>query len=613
MMCGIAAFFAMNHGRMDEARATLHRVDEAMADRGPDGHGLWVAENGVVGLAHRRLAIIDPGPSAAQPMRDELSGNRITFNGEIYNFLSLRLEMEDQGIRFCTRSDTEVLLKLYSLYGEGMLGRLRGMFAFVIWDEKRGRLFGARDPYGIKPLYWANDGKVMWFASQVRALKKAGIGGDPAAVGAYGFLLWGSIPEPFTFYEGIEAIPAGHCFVVDRGDSRPQVRSYASLPQILSCSDPSDSSDAAIGSLIRSAVQESVESHLVADVPVGLFLSAGLDSSVVAACLPQKVRAQTRTITLAFEGYRGTDDETLLSSRLAARLGLSHQIIEVGQSELGRETGRFFGAMDQPSVDGLNMFLVSAAAHRLGIKACLSGVGADELFGGYATFDRVRLAVTWTRFIQSFVGKKRGSRIIACIVARLFPNKRNRRHLESRLNSTVTGAYELSRLIFAPDEIEELAGKGFWDGVDKDIFVQTLEWCVTPMPQGSGAATVCLESQMYLKNQLLRDADWAGMANAVEVRTPFVDIRLFERVAPRLWSGSQHHRKMELFRPAFGDTLLPEYFKRKKTGFAVPSIARMLEETPELGGWKKHPFLQRPDCHWSRRWCYTVWERFGQS
>ena len=208
-MCGLAAIFSYADGAPPIDREELERINEHMISRGPDGEGLWMSEDGRIGLAHRRLAIIDPGPSGAQPMA--FQGNHITFNGEIYNFRDLRQQLIAQGRNLKTNSDTEVLLQLYDRDGPDMLNRLRGMFAFAIWDEARQGLFMARDPYGIKPLYYADDGKTLRVASQVKALRAGGaISNAPNPAGHVGFFTLGYVPEPHTIFADIKALPAGN-------------------------------------------------------------------------------------------------------------------------------------------------------------------------------------------------------------------------------------------------------------------------------------------------------------------------------------------------------------------------------------------------------------------
>lgn len=279
-MCGIAGIWAYSGGpRVD--RDELHRMRDAMASRGPDGAGIWTAESQDVGLAHRRLAIIDLSEAGAQPMRDPDTGNVIVYNGEIYNYRALRERLLAQGVKFRSSSDTEVLLHMYRLYGEALVEHLRGMFAFAIWDAREQALFLARDPLGIKPLYYADDGKTFRFASQVKALAAGGaISTTPSAAGWVGFYIWGHVPEPWTWLAAVRALPAGCTLTVRRGGPAPAPRRYFDLCEEIVRAESSPVPDRDAVEEALDAVSDSVRHHLVADVPVGVFLSSGRDSTL---------------------------------------------------------------------------------------------------------------------------------------------------------------------------------------------------------------------------------------------------------------------------------------------------------------------------------------------
>ena len=278
-MCGIGGQFAYYGQALSEDLAPLERMSLRMRPRGPDGSGMLVSDDRRVGLVHRRLAIIDLSEAGVQPMHDPSTGLTIVFNGEIYNYRQLRAELAGLGHMFRSNSDTEVLLKLYAEHGREMLGKLRGMFAFALWDERRGRLLLARDPFGIKPLYIADDGHTLRFASQVKALLATGkIETSPDPAGETGFFLWGHIPEPFTLYREIRALPPGTSLSIDR-EGVKRVHQYFSLPRRMEALEPltsAKSSDEA-RAVLSEALRESVRYHLISDVSVGVFLSSGLE------------------------------------------------------------------------------------------------------------------------------------------------------------------------------------------------------------------------------------------------------------------------------------------------------------------------------------------------
>jgi len=276
-MCGIAGIFAYREAAAPVDADELLRIRDSMRRRGPDGEGLWRQDAGRAGLAHRRLAIIDLSAAAAQPMVSADGRYRIAFNGEIYNYRELRRELEAAGLRFVTNSDTEVLLQLYAMQGEAMLPRLRGMYAFAVWDELERRLFLARDPFGIKPLYYADTGGALRFASQVKALLAGGgLRATPDAAGWAGFYIWGAVPEPLTTCEQVKALPAGAWLTVEPGKS-PAIGFHYSLADEIGRAAATANGPAQDAAGLQRALEDSVAAHLVADVPVGMFLPAGVD------------------------------------------------------------------------------------------------------------------------------------------------------------------------------------------------------------------------------------------------------------------------------------------------------------------------------------------------
>ena len=299
-MCGINGIFAYHYAANPIDRDELVRTRDHMAARGPDGKGEWISEDGHVGFGHRRLSIIDLSEAGAQPMTSADGKLVVTFNGEIYNYRSLRKRLEAKGRVFRSQSDTEVLLHLYVEKGEAMVHDLRGMFAFAIWDSERKRLFLARDPYGIKPLYYADDGWTLRFASQVKALLAGGkVSRDPEPAGQVGFYLWGSVPEPFTTFRQIRILPAGCTAVVDRiGMHSPN--HYDSIAAVYcdaeARSETSKPKDRV--AKIGTALLDSVRHHLIADVPVGAFLSAGIDSGAIVGLMRDAGQNDIQTVTL---------------------------------------------------------------------------------------------------------------------------------------------------------------------------------------------------------------------------------------------------------------------------------------------------------------------------
>jgi asparagine synthase (glutamine-hydrolysing) len=361
-MCGIAGIFAYRMSADSVDTAELRLMRDYMAARGPDGAGDWIAPDGRVGLGHRRLSIIDLSDHAAQPMQSSDGKLVVTFNGEIYNHAALRAELEAKGYAFRTHSDTEVLLQLYAAKGATMVDDLRGMFAFAIWDVEKAGLFLARDPYGVKPLYFTDDGSTLRFASQVKAIHAGGrILPDPDPAAWVGFYLFGSVPEPFTTCRQIRSLPAGTTLWVDIKGTR-QARSYFQISKtfIAAEDNPIELPSLQLQERVRAALIDSVRHHMVADVPVGIFLSAGIDSAALLGLMRDTGQSDIDAITLTYQEYRGThNDEAPLAAMVAARYGSRHRIRVVTETEFRSDLPLIFEAMDQPTIDGLNTWFVA--------------------------------------------------------------------------------------------------------------------------------------------------------------------------------------------------------------------------------------------------------------
>lgn len=553
-MCGINGILRLTDFAPALDREELIRTRDAMTARGPDGCGAWFSDDGRVGLGSRRLAILDVTEAGAQPMASADGRYRIVLNGEIYNFWELRRALEEEGVRFHSRSDTEVLLALYAREGAAMLSRLRGMYGLAIWDEKEASLLLARDPLGIKPLYLAEEGGVLRFASQLKALEAGGAVSravDPAGVA--GFLLWGSVPEPFTLRRAVKALPAGHHVVV-RDGRVGEPRPHGTEP-----SEPLEP---------EAAVEDSVRAHLVSDVPVAVFLSAGLDSGVIAALACRHLPEPPATFTLRFDVLEGTwRDEGPAAAEVARALGTRHLERRVGRSDFAALWPEALAAMDQPSIDGFNTFLVSRAAHEAGLKVVLSGLGGDELFGSYPSFTDVpRLARTAGR-----ASRVPGLAAAWPGLARLTGRPKLAGLL--RYGRTLPGAWFLRRGLFLPEELPRLMGRAAAEeGLARYDPVADAARALAAANGSAGdpwVAVHAMETSRYMRNQLLRDSDWASMASSVELRVPFVDAWLRARLAAHGFEPARSRGKADLARRLAPE--LPEsLWRRPKSGFYIP-------------------------------------------
>jgi asparagine synthase (glutamine-hydrolysing) len=597
-MCGIVAIVALNGRAPKVDQEELLRIRDGMASRGPDGHGIWISPDGRVGFAHRRLAIIDLSAAAAQPMLSSDRDRVIIFNGEIYNHRELRELLPNAGAGLRTTSDTEVLLELYATMGTAMLPLLRGMFAFALYDIPARRVLLARDLYGVKPLYIAADAGSVRIASQVRALLAGGRVSrrqDPA--GVVGFFLRGSVPEPFTLYERIRALPAGsYAWVDERGVSEP--RPYASIAAILAeaVRDPAAISEPERVERMRNAFLESVRYHLVADVRVGAFLSSGRDSTSIIGLARDAGAADLKTVTLAFTEYQGTArDEAPLAEEVAHYYGTDHTSRLISKDEFQREFPKVIEAMDQPTVDGVNSYFVSRAVAEVGIKVALSGTGGDELLGGYFTFWKMPLATRVWGIPARVPGL--GDAVLALYRA-LAPKHSVRISPKSgaviKYARDYPSAYFVLRAMYMPWELAEIVGQDVArEGMRRldpiGLFARGLD----PDPGRAFERVVALDSRFYMRDQLLRDTDWASMAHSLEVRVPLVEAHLLRAVAPLLVRARGDRKR---YLPASPAKPLPHaVFTRKKTGFSVPLRQWVLGSTP---GSKGSEFAMRG---WARR------------
>lgn len=578
-------------------------MNDRMAARGPDGFRQWVGADERIGLAHRRLAIIDLSEGGAQPKHSADGRLTITFNGEIYNYRELRAELQAKGYKFDSGSDSEVLLQLYADCGPAMVGRLRGMFAFGLWDARSRQLLLARDPLGIKPLYWADDGWTLRFASQAKALLAGGaVSRDPDPAGIVGFHLLGSVPEPFTVWRGIRALPAGTTMVVDATGPGAASRYHDVAGALVARASVAERDPATASARIAAAVHESVRYHVVADVPVGVFLSAGVDSGALLGCMAQLGARDISALTLAFAEFKGTSlDEAPLAAEVAAHYGARHIVRTIDRAEFEYDLPAILDAMDLPSIDGINTWFVAKAAHEAGIKVALSGLGADECFGGYPSFVDVPRSVRWLRPFGWLPGIGRLARhgMSAAIAAGAGIHPKMAGLLE--YGGSWAGAYLLRRSVYMPWELDELLDPALLkEGMRRLAPLGLIGGELRDRgPLGDFDRVATLETTLYMRNQLLRDADWAGMAHSVEIRVPYVDPFFLAALPPGEVLASTKAKEAIADIPA--PPLPPASRNRSKTGFSTP-VGRWLGDAAGA------PAAAIDLSAASRAWALRVWQ-----
>ncbi len=568
-MCGVAAIHAYHYAASPLDRDELRLMQARLASRGPDGSGEWFDAGGRVGIAHTRLAIIDTGARAAQPMIAADASAVIGFNGEIYNFRALRTELARSGVQFRTESDTEVLLASYARYGERMFDALRGMYAFALWDARRGAMLLARDPYGIKPLYLADDGWSVRVASQVKALRAGGrVSSTIEPAGLVGFALFGSVPEPFTLLQEVRSVPAGHFVWVDECGPRLAVRHF-SIAECLRSSGPAMANPAEVA---LTAVRDSVDVHLTADVPVGAFLSAGVDSSAIVGAMAQASDVPVQAVTVAFDAFRGSSaDEAPLAGEIAAHYGVEHHVRWVAEAEFRLDLPRIIDAMDQPSIDGVNTWFAAKAASEIGLKVAMSGIGGDELCGGYESF---RDLPRWVARLRLAGRIPLLGRAVRSALAPLLAHQRGISPKAAGMlefGGSWPGAWLLRRAVFMPWELDRVLPRDVVvEGLRRLDWRARLEASLQPDPNSAFGRVAALEANHYLRNQLLRDTDWASMAHSLEVRTPLVDSWLLRHAGAAFAAlGTAGGKRLlaQLPRRALPASVLA----RPKTGFQTPA------------------------------------------
>lgn len=619
-MCGICGVIGIESKETSEQ--LVRRMMAAMSHRGPDDEGILVAPRAAVGM--RRLSILDL-PGGGQPVWNETGTLAVVFNGEIYNFRELRSELESAGHRFSTRSDTEVIVHAYEAWGERCAERLRGMFSFAIVEMPRGRsgaperVFLARDPLGIKPLYYALADGAFLFASELRALLAseripARLSAD--AVPAY--LLFGSVCEPGTLVEGVASLPPGYSMTLraDGPVTSTQPTPYWDFVRDtgaeISRRDPREQL-VPVSERVRALLEDAVASHLVADVPVGVFLSSGIDSTVLAA-LASRTRSGVHTFTVAFPDRDFSEAD--IARRTAQRLQTDHRELKLSDREMIARLDEAIAAFDQPSMDGINTFFVSWAARQAGLKVALSGLGSDELFGGYASFRntaRIARIAAIARAVPLPVRKAVSGQFATGTASARGYGKFAKAVAPWIDPSALPHPYFFTRLLFPPRTAFSRESERL-DNPDKR---PSWHWLADLAQQAASldrfTAVSWLELRSYLLNTLLRDTDAMSMRHSIEVRVPFLDTPLVEYVLSLPESAKLNgSRPKSLLVRAMGDLLPEEIVEQPKRTFTFPWERWLRGELGErvASGLKEWSPALEP--HVNRDFAAAVWKGFQQ-
>jgi len=610
-MCGIAGYAGRASGFSDDALGTMLR---AIAHRGPDDEGTYRAAAGgdrVVWLGSRRLAIQDLSQAGHQPMVEASSGAAMVFNGEIYNFVELREELEAAGERFGSRCDTEVALRSWAARGLPAVEKWRGMFGAAVWDPRRAELWLVRDQWGVKPLYYRWDGEGLAFCSEVRGLLESGAA--PRQLSRRGledYLRYGAPQDPVTMIDGVYALLPGHA--LRWCDGRIEVRRYAAgEARGLEARD------------VEPMLRKIVRQQLVSDRPVVVFLSGGVDSSVLSLVARAEAGRGVHTMAVVFE--EGDYSERGYARRVAAALGTEHHEVLLRAGEAREKAVDAISRMDQPSIDGINTYVVSEAARRCGFTVALSGLGGDEFFGGYPTFRRTPLL----RQIQGWAQRWPGPASLAGgILARGSGETWQKLGRYLQAGDFWEHPYFVQRALFFPEQVRALC-RGGAPSAEADRAAESRRQSLVEQAEGMDLLNQVslLEARTYMANVLLRDSDQMSMAHSLEVRVPLVDQVLAGRLlaTPGERKGFGRAGKVWL-RQAFGRRLPAEVFARRKMGFTLPfavwlkgplgeEVRRTLGSNP-AGLW--HPAaaagvwedFRRGRTTWSRPWALYVLSRW---
>ncbi len=572
-MCGIWGAINVADERMGREAA------RAMAHRGPDDHGVYAGDGTCPALlVNTRLAIIDLSETGHQPMSTPDGRYWIAYNGETYNYEDLRRPLLDAGHTFRGTSDTEVILHAYAEWGEAFLDDLRGMFAFAIWDTHEGRLFAARDRLGIKPLYYTVVGKEgapdarLVFGSELKALLSSGLIEprlNPAALHHY--LSFYAVPSPYTILEGVHMLPPGHTLTYENG--HVEIRRYWSLP----AGDPLTGSSEQVATRLRELLEESIRLRMIADVPVGAFLSGGIDSSAVVALMTRATGETLQTFSIGFGAEGESIDERSAARVLAEHYGTDHTEVIVTGRQVREQLPAIIRAMDQPTGDGLNTYLVSQATAQH-VKVALSGLGGDELFAGYPQFRMFRQAdrarAVWERLPGVARQAARGAAHVADPADRAM----------TWLDGDVLERYERVRILFGEEDKLALYTPATAAALAApEPSLDYLSRYLHPVEMDSIVQLTRLELQNYMAHTLLRDTDAMSMAHSLEVRVPLIDHKLVEyavRIPPEM--KLRNGQNKWIFAEALRDVLPAEVLARPKQGFEMPVAAWMRDDLRDV-------------------------------
>lgn len=599
-MCRIAGIIAPNKSS-PEIKTRVQSMCDLMRHGGPDDEGIFSDNEQKLCFGHRRLSLLDLSKAGHQPMADAQKRCYITFNGEIYNFKELRQDLEKKGHNFSSTTDTEVILAAYLQWGTDCFKLFNGMFAFALYDTAKKQVFLVRDAVGIKPLYYhSRRSGELFFASEVKAFKEINPNWPESADWRILLLCFGHIPEPHTTLHNVKALPKGHYLQYDLGRNEIVIiQSYRKIG--FSKIHIRDKQEAL--TLIRSKLRRAVARHLISDAPIGLFLSGGIDSSLLTLLAAESGQTDLHTLSVTFSDSDYSEKE--YQEAVIAKVKCSHKYSTVEQSDFEAEFNHIVAAYDQPSNDGINSWFISKSAHQTGLKAVLSGLGSDEIFGGYPSFGRMENILLVNQLPE---GALKLSRYLSQV-----PLQR----LSWLQIKKPVGLYLTIRGLCTPEDAGKLIGLNTKEVIDQ---IEQLDYSPTfgeILPENQAASI--LEFNLYMQNQLLKDSDYMSMQHGLELRVPFLDQEFLDAmfsIDPALLYDHKGLPK-QLLIDAFKDVLPEKIWNRKKMGFSFP-FEKWFGNIPQIretvsateAGKELMESFDKKQSHWSKVWAFYLTQNF---
>jgi len=582
-MCRIAGVINASC-ETEELQVFVKRMCLLQQHGGPDDEGLYANADSHLVLGHRRLSIIDISSCGHQPMSYAAGRFVISYNGELYNYIELQRELKQLGLQFTTQSDTEVIVAAYSVWGTAAFERFSGMFAFAIWDNVSKEIVLARDAAGIKPLYYAQTKEGLAFASEVRALKSIPYLQDANNDWPVFLMAYGHLPEPVTTLKHVKPLEKGTFIKYQAATGTITAKDAFSRFKFV---EKIDHKDDAVH-LVKNVLDAAVKRHLISDAPIGVFLSGGLDSSII-ALLANRHQVKLNTISIYFDDKQYSEKK--YQDVLQQQLSCSHQQYLLNENDFHSRLPGIVDAMDLPCCDGINTWFISRYAKQSGLKAVLSGIGGDELFGGYPSFKRIKTALLLEKLPNSVLRAGR------------FSGSKKFRRLAYLSISGPVGRYLFLRGQFIPGDIAKFLNTdeaSVWKILEEQPKLPNIDYLSAPN-QASW-----LETNMYMQNQLLRDADVMSMTHGLEIRVPFLD-QDFMHLALKITSDIKYAGKLgkQLLIDAFKDELPEMIWNRPKMGFSFPFKDWLSNEKYAYSNSGKnlgtyHHKLRNNEMHWSQ-------------